>query len=157
VLRDPLRDIEVRYLGIAHTRGDSFVFLPTEKMVMTGDAFGMGLPGGHDGYPREWQVALERLYRLNWNTVIPAHGRPFTGKAQILKAIDYLNDMNIAVQEAVDRKMSLEETRRTVTLTSHEKDFAGFANANSLVVARAWAVLTGEARSVNGEPILRGE
>lgn len=157
VLRDRLHDIEILYLGIGHTRGDSFVYLPKEKMIMTGDAFGMGLPGGHDGYPREWQTALERLYHLNWNTVVPAHFPPFTGKAQLLKAIDYLNDMNIAVQEAVDKGLSLEETRRTVTLTSHAKDFPGFAAANSLVVARAWAVLTRQSKSVNGEPILREE
>jgi cyclase len=157
ILRDSVRDVEVRYLGIAHTRGDSFVFLPKEKMVMTGDSFGTGLPGGHDGYPIEWQKALQALYRLDWNTVIPAHGRPFTGKTQLVKAIDYLNDMNNAVISAVDRKLTLEQTQKEVTLVSHAKDFPAvpnFAAANGPIVARAWAVLTGQARSINGEPIL---
>ncbi len=157
VLRDSVRDVEVRYLGIAHTRGDSFVFLPKERMVMTGDSFGTGLPGGHDGYPIEWQKALQALYRLDWNTVIPAHGRPFTGKSQLAKAIDYMNDMNLAVISAVNRKLSLEETQKEVTLTSHAKDFPAvpdFAAANAPIVARAWAILTGQSKSINGEPIL---
>ena len=158
VLRDPDHEIQLINPGVAHTRGDTFVYLPKERMLFTGDAFGMSPPGGHDGYPVEWQQSLQALYRLDWDLIVPAHGRPFKGRGQMLKAIDYMNDMNTGVAKAVAKGMDLEQTKAAVTLPQHAASFTNpqdFPAANARVVARAWAIATHQPKSEAGEPVLR--
>lgn len=158
VLRDPAHDIELINPGVAHTRGDTFVYLPKERMLFTGDAFGWSPPGGHDGYPVEWQASLEQLYHLDWDLIVPAHGRPFKGREQMAKAIAYMNDMNTGVRNAVAKGMTLDQTKAAVTLPQHAASFgdaAAFPAANARVVARAWAIATKQPRSEAGEPVLR--
>ena len=47
------REIHLLHLGRAHTAGDVFVYLPREKVVITGDALIGWTPFMGDGYPDE--------------------------------------------------------------------------------------------------------
>jgi glyoxylase-like metal-dependent hydrolase (beta-lactamase superfamily II) len=46
-------EIQLLYLGRAHTEGDVFVYLPSEKVVITGDAVIGWMPFMGDGYPED--------------------------------------------------------------------------------------------------------
>ena len=48
------REIHLLHLGRAHTEGDVFVYLPKEKVVITGDALIGWTPYMGDGYPEDW-------------------------------------------------------------------------------------------------------
>ena len=48
------REIQLLHLGRAHTEGDVFVYLPKEKVVITGDAVIGWTPYMGDGYPEDW-------------------------------------------------------------------------------------------------------
>jgi glyoxylase-like metal-dependent hydrolase (beta-lactamase superfamily II) len=48
------REIHLLHLGRAHTEGDVFVYLPKEKVVITGDAMIGWTPYMGDGYPEDW-------------------------------------------------------------------------------------------------------
>src|SRR3989475_12512881 len=58
------REIHLLHLGRAHTAGDVFVYLPREKVVITGDAMIGWTPYMGDGYPEEWAATLDRLAQL---------------------------------------------------------------------------------------------
>src|SRR5688572_30353818 len=45
------REIQIRYLGRGHTAGDVVVFLPRERVVITGDLLTSGLSNMSDSYP----------------------------------------------------------------------------------------------------------
>ena len=54
------REIHLLHLGRAHTEGDVFVYLPKEKVVITGDALIGWTPYMGDGYPEDWAGTLDR-------------------------------------------------------------------------------------------------
>src|SRR2546422_4804875 len=68
------REIHLLYLGRAHTEGDVFVYLPREKVVVTGDAVIGWTPFMGDGYPEDWVTTLDRLAQLDFTHIIMGHG-----------------------------------------------------------------------------------
>src|SRR2546422_1513442 len=68
------REIHLLHLGRAHTEGDVFVYLPKEKVVITGDALIGWTPFMGDGYPAEWAATLDRLARPHFTHIIMGHG-----------------------------------------------------------------------------------
>ena len=68
------REIHLLHLGRAHTEGDVFVYLPREKVVITGDAVIGWTPFMGDGYPEDWPETLDRLAALDFTHMIMGHG-----------------------------------------------------------------------------------
>jgi hypothetical protein len=48
---------------ISRPIGDIFIYLPTEKVIATGDALIDGMPSLNDGYPEEWVQTLTALQK----------------------------------------------------------------------------------------------
>jgi glyoxylase-like metal-dependent hydrolase (beta-lactamase superfamily II) len=68
------RAVEIKFLGRANTPGDAVVFLPRERILITGDIVVHPVPYLCSGYPSEWTETLERLAALDPQTIIPGHG-----------------------------------------------------------------------------------
>ncbi|UUT36122.1 MBL fold metallo-hydrolase [Microbacterium elymi] len=70
------RRIDVRHPGTpAHTQGDSYVWLPEERVLFTGDlVFSGGTPFALSGSPAGWLGALEQMAALRPEVVVPGHG-----------------------------------------------------------------------------------
>src|SRR2546422_408792 len=68
------REIHLLHLGRAHTEGDVFVYLPKEKIVITGDAMIGWTPYMGDGYPEDWAGTLDHLAQLDFTHIIMGHG-----------------------------------------------------------------------------------
>lgn len=84
--------IEVRYLGPAHSPGDVVVWLPKQRLVISGDmAFHERLlPIFEDTNTAAWLQSWENFEALNAVYVIPGHGHP-TNMAQVRRYTrDYL-------------------------------------------------------------------
>ncbi len=64
--------------GAAHTASDSVVWLPGDRVLLTGDLVGVGshmnLTRGHP--PENWLAILDRLAGLDPQHVVPGHGLP---------------------------------------------------------------------------------
>jgi glyoxylase-like metal-dependent hydrolase (beta-lactamase superfamily II) len=86
------REIRLLFLGRGHTAGDVVVFLPREKVLITGDLLTAGLSYLGDGYLTEWPETLERLKALDFDVILPGHGQAFTDKARIDHFASYLRD-----------------------------------------------------------------
>lgn len=75
VFDDPERRVEIYWLGVAHTKGDAWVWLPRQKILFTGDACVNGafnyMANANVG---EWIKALEAARQLGATTVCPGHG-----------------------------------------------------------------------------------
>jgi glyoxylase-like metal-dependent hydrolase (beta-lactamase superfamily II) len=108
------REIQLLYLGRAHTEGDVFVYLPKEKVVITGDAVIGWTPYMGDGYPEDWVTTLDRLAELPWDTLIMGHGEP-AGRDWLRTFRGYIRDMVEAVREEAATGASLEEVKQRVT------------------------------------------
>ena len=72
---DGQRRVELRWLGVAHTQGDAVAWLPSEKILFTGDLCVNGPQNNvADGNIGEWIKTLERLKQLGAEKVCPGHG-----------------------------------------------------------------------------------
>jgi glyoxylase-like metal-dependent hydrolase (beta-lactamase superfamily II) len=124
------REIHLLFLGRAHTAGDVFVYLPREKVVITGDALIGWTPYMGDGYPEDWAGTLDRLAELDFTHIIMGHGAP-TGREWLGIFRGYVHDMVEAVREEAARGATLEEAQRRVTdrlAPAYEKPFSAYGD-----------------------------
>lgn len=72
--------IEVRHVGAAHSPGDSFVWLPQQKVVFSGDIIYMErlLSVMSFSSSKAWINAFEAVAALKPQHVVPGHGKPTT-------------------------------------------------------------------------------
>jgi cyclase len=107
------REIHLRYLGRAHTEGDVFVYLPREKLVVTGDAVIAWTPFMGDGYPEDWVRTLDRLERLDFSLMLMGHGEP-AGREWLTVFRAYIHDLVEAVRRETVSGATLDEVKRRV-------------------------------------------
>lgn len=68
------RRIQVLHYGRAVTPGDAFLYLPDDKMVVTGDLLVNPVSFALSSYPSEWLATLEKIDKLDARTIVPGHG-----------------------------------------------------------------------------------
>jgi len=112
-LQEPGREIQLHVLGRGHTDGDLFVYLPKDKVVVTGDALIDWMPFLNDGYPEEWVQTLTALEKLDFTHIVPGHGE-VVPKEQLAFFRGYLADLVAAVKKASAAGASLDEMKRSV-------------------------------------------
>lgn len=96
------REVVILFLGRAHTDGDAVVYLPRERVVVTGDLVTRWGPGMGDGYPDEWLRTLDELARLDVETVIGGHGA-VGGRELITNLRAYIADVIAEVKAELAR------------------------------------------------------
>ena len=124
------REIHLLHLGRAHTEGDVFVYLPKEKVVITGDAVIGWTPFMGDGYPEDWVGTLDRLAQLDFTHIIMGHGA-VVGRDWLRTFRAYVHDMVAAVREDVATGATLDQVKERVTARLapiHEAKFAAYAD-----------------------------
>jgi glyoxylase-like metal-dependent hydrolase (beta-lactamase superfamily II) len=93
------RDIDVLFLGRAHTGGDLQVYLPREKILFMSEVFVNHIfPSMANGFPSEWVETLKKAEALDPSWYVPAHG--FVDDAAVLK------EEERAFRSAVERIMA---------------------------------------------------
>src|SRR5262245_43363851 len=117
------REIQIRFLGRGHTAGDVVVFLPNERVVMTGDFLTSGLSNMSDSYPDEWAASLDSVMKRDFDTVLPGNGDAFTDKAKIDYFQAYLRDVWSEVGRLKKEGVSAEEAAKRADLTKHKDHF----------------------------------
>ena len=87
------RTFIITHPGIAHTKGDAYVYLPESKVVFTGDlAYKGRLPWLGDGDSGGAIEALDELLALDVEVYVPGHG-PVADRADMLAYRGYLSDL----------------------------------------------------------------
>ena len=122
------REIHLLHLGRAHTEGDVFVYLPKEKVVITGDAMIGWTPYMGDGYPEDWAGTLDRLAQLDFTHIIMGHG-DVTGREWLNAFRSYVSDMVEAVRTEAATGATLDEVKQRVIAKlapRHEKTFSAY-------------------------------
>jgi glyoxylase-like metal-dependent hydrolase (beta-lactamase superfamily II) len=77
-------EIQVRFLGRAHTGGDLSVYLPKQKILFMSEAFlNRIFPAMRSAYPSEWVAAIEKAQAMDVDVYVPGHG--FVDSPAILK------------------------------------------------------------------------
>ncbi len=68
-------EIQILFLGRAHTGGDLHVYLPAERILFMSEAFlNRVFPAMRSAYPSEWVEVIDKAQNMDVETYIPGHG-----------------------------------------------------------------------------------
>lgn len=102
------RTVQILTFGGGHTESDAFVYLPEEKIAVTGDlVLSKHHPVLMNSNPKEWLNILEKLARMEIKTIIPGHGE-VCSKQQLHEVKEYIQAITALVEESAENKESLE-------------------------------------------------
>jgi cyclase len=114
VFDDGRHRVELHWLGVAHTPGDTLVWLPHEKILFTGDLCVNGSYNYvHDSDIAGWIRVLEKAKSLGAEKVCPGHG-PMGGPEVIADQQGYFIELQRGVQALVKAKKTPEEVKAAV-------------------------------------------
>ena len=111
-LQSRSHSVQIMWLGLAHTDGDLFVYVPDAKVIATGDALHSGTPSMTDAYPYEWVRTLDAAETLNFDTVIGGHGDVMHGKAMFEVWKQFFTDLMAGVAKVSASGGTLAEARQ---------------------------------------------
>ena len=86
-------EVRILHLGPGHTGGDTIVWVPTEKVLFSGDLveYEAGIYTG-DAHLEEWPHTLEKLRALKPRALVPGRGPALKTPGASDKAIRYTQD-----------------------------------------------------------------
>jgi glyoxylase-like metal-dependent hydrolase (beta-lactamase superfamily II) len=96
------REVKILQLGRGHTRGDTVVWLPQEKILFSGDLVEYGAtPYTGDAYLRDWPKTLDRIRALRPEKLVPGRGEALVTPAQVEAGIKDTQDFITQMFESV--------------------------------------------------------
>ena len=105
-------EVHIKHVGAGHTAGDTIAWVPSEKVLYSGDLVEMeaGVYTG-DAHLEAWPATLDALVALGADKLMPGRGAAMKSPADVLRAIDYtrrwVTMLYQSAQEAVREGMDL--------------------------------------------------
>ena len=99
-------EVQLIQLGRGHTKGDTVVWLPEERTLLSGDLVEFGAtPYAGDAYFRDWPQTLDNLAALRPLALVPGRGAALKGEAQVQAGLSstagFIADVRASVQAGV--------------------------------------------------------
>ena len=113
-------EIDVLFLGRAHTGGDLEVYLPREKILFMSEVFSNRIfPSMANGYPIEWVAALKKAEQMDVSYFVPAHG--FVDNAWVMQEEE--RNFRLALERIVSEGTRLHDAGTSVENASASARF----------------------------------
>lgn len=143
-------EVEIRHLGRGHTKGDTIVWLPEERVLYSGDLVEYGAtPYAGDAYFRAWPDTLSRLAALKPRKLVPGRGDALldaeTSSAAIASTREFIDSMRSHVEAAVAAGRPLKAAFDSVhaQMSPRYKDWVIFEHCLPFDVSRAYDEASG--------------
>lgn len=86
-------EVQIMHLGAGHTKGDTVVWLPGEKVLFSGDLVECEAACyTGDAHLRQWPDTLAAIRALGAEKLVPGRGPALTNPAEVAKGLDYTAD-----------------------------------------------------------------
>jgi glyoxylase-like metal-dependent hydrolase (beta-lactamase superfamily II) len=121
---DPVTPVEALYLGRANTKGDAFVWLPRQKVMVAGDAVVAPSPYGFDNPIRPWLATLDRLENYDFRILVPGHGKVQHDRAYLATLRWSMEDMRRQAAEVAKSGATPEEAANRFDKSEQQRRFA---------------------------------
>jgi cyclase len=120
------KEIQVLYFGPAHTRGDSIIFVPQDRIAYLSEVFFANqFPTFGEGTATGWLRVLEAVEKLDADIFVAAHGPipddPRATRQEIRQFRQIFTDGRDAVQQAIARGATEDQVAAEVTLSQYDK------------------------------------
>jgi cyclase len=111
-------EVQMKYLGRGHTNGDTVIYFPDLRTVHSGDLVIDGMPVidyNNGGSALEFVKTLTNLMKIDFDTVIPGHGRVLT-KEFVRAYVPKLETMNQRMADLVKRRVPKDQLEKQLKL-----------------------------------------
>jgi cyclase len=144
------KEFRIMFLGRAHTGGDVFVYVPSEKAVANGDTLFKATVGWQgDAFPNEHPATLDNLKELDIELLLPGHGDHVQGKANIDAVIvnmqNYLREEWRQVAEAKTGGATPDAALQKLDLSRFREAYGNGATPSLAAVRRIYNIIDGRA------------
>jgi len=97
-------EVRIIHAGPGHTAGDTIVWIPSQKVLFSGDLveYKAGIYTG-DAHLEQWPATLAKLSALNPKALVPGRGPALKSAADSLKAIRFTQDFVRGLLESARR------------------------------------------------------
>jgi len=141
------KEIQVLHFGSAHTKGDSVLFVPQDRIAYLSEVFfNEEFPNMAGGYGVSWVKALDALKALDADIFIPGHGPipddPKQTRAALDRARQILVDARDGIQNEIARGATEDQAVAAVKLDQYSKLYA-FMGQREVVLRRMYRELKG--------------
>jgi len=107
-------EVQLLQLGRGHTKGDTVVWLPGEKTLLSGDLVEFdATPYAGDAYFQDWPQTLDNIAKLRPLALVPGRGPALRGEAQVQKGLevtrDFIRDVWASVKAGADAGRDLRQ------------------------------------------------
>jgi glyoxylase-like metal-dependent hydrolase (beta-lactamase superfamily II) len=81
-------EVQLLQLGRGHTKGDTVVWLPQDRVLFSGDLVEFdATPYAGDAYFQDWPKTLDNIAALKPQALVPGRGAALQGEAQVAKGL----------------------------------------------------------------------
>jgi glyoxylase-like metal-dependent hydrolase (beta-lactamase superfamily II) len=99
-------EVQLLQLGRGHTKGDTVVWLPQERTLLSGDLVEFNAtPYAGDAYFKDWPQTLENVAALKPKALVPGRGPALIGEQQVAAGLSetasFIADVRRSVEEGV--------------------------------------------------------
>jgi glyoxylase-like metal-dependent hydrolase (beta-lactamase superfamily II) len=142
------KEIQILYLGRGHTRGDSIIFVPQDRIAYVSELFFSDqFLYINDGYGLSWLKTLDAIQALPVDILVPGHGPipedPKETRQGLQRFRQILVDLRDAVQQEITRGATEDQAAAAIRLPQYEK-MQGYTSQREVAVRRMYKELTGK-------------
>jgi glyoxylase-like metal-dependent hydrolase (beta-lactamase superfamily II) len=81
-------EVQLLQLGRGHTKGDTVVWLPQDRVLLSGDLVEFdATPYAGDAYFTDWPQTLDNIAKLNAASLVPGRGPALVGEARVAEGL----------------------------------------------------------------------
>jgi glyoxylase-like metal-dependent hydrolase (beta-lactamase superfamily II) len=124
-LPDARQPVEIRFLGRANTDGDAIVWLPKQRVLISGDIVVAPFPFGFGSYPADWLRTIDKVRAYDFRTLVPGHGPPQRDRAYLDRLAAAITEVRAEVEPLVKQGLSLDEVRKRLDVAEQAHGFVG--------------------------------
>ncbi len=141
------KEMQILYLGRGHTRSDSIIFVPQDRIAYVSELFFSDqFLYINDGYGVSWLKTLDAVEALPADIIVPGHGPipedPKETRQGLHRFRQILVDLRDAVQKEVARGATEDQAAATIKLPQYEK-MQGYASQREVAVRRTYQEIIG--------------
>ncbi len=116
-------EVQILQLGRGHTKGDTVVWLPQDKVLFSGDLVEFdATPYAGDAYFQDWPGTLDNIAALQPEKLVPGRGAALTNPAEVKAGLDgtraFVSELFASVKAGAAQGKALravyEETMKTL-------------------------------------------
>ncbi len=110
-------EVQLLQLGRGHTKGDTVVWLPQDRVLLSGDLVEFdATPYAGDAYFQDWPATLDAIAALKPRMLVPGRGPALVGEAQVAAGLastrGFIADLWASVKAGADAGRDLKAVYR---------------------------------------------